>query len=160
MVQVSQLSATEGSCADIKCSSEARLSSDNAKWFWMKDSVWNQIISDYVNITYVYSSNHPDVNSDFSGRVEYIGTEPPWREGQACSIRICDLRMTDSGRYRFRFVGEAKYSTEDTTLTVTSEYGHKVCVSGFKDNNDGYGYTQMWMVVCFIQLHSNKILSF
>lgn len=119
-VQDSKLSATEGSCAEIRCNAEAPLSDRNAKWFWMKDAVWDEKERDYVNITYVYSTDQQDVSADFAARVKYIGTGPPWYGRQTCSIQICNLKKTDSGNYRFRFVGTGKrmYSTEETTFTV------------------------------------------
>lgn len=121
-VKDSELSAIEGSCAEIKCDAVAQLRGTNAKWFWIKDSVWES--GDYINITYVSSSHPQDVNSDFEGRVKYIGTGPPWYTGQTCSIKICNLRKTDSGRYKFRYAGAAKCSSGDTTLTVTGEYDY------------------------------------
>ncbi|XP_075899350.1 B-cell receptor CD22 [Nelusetta ayraudi] len=120
-VQNSMLSATEGSCAEIKCKAESYLRKDNGKLFWMKDPVWDSKRHDFVNITYVYSTDQQDVSADFAARVKYIGGRPPWYRDRTCSIQICNLKKTDSGNYMFRFVGttSGKHSTQNTTLTVT-----------------------------------------
>ncbi|XP_028977791.2 uncharacterized protein LOC114839750 [Esox lucius] len=58
---------------------------------------------------------------EYSGRVKYLGDNV-----RDCTLRITDLRETDSAEYKFRFktpYGEWGYSFPGTTLTVTG-IGH------------------------------------
>ncbi|XP_034150194.1 uncharacterized protein LOC117594878 [Esox lucius] len=58
---------------------------------------------------------------EYSGHVKYLGDNV-----SDCTLRITDLRETDSAEYKFRFkthYGEWGYSFSGTTLTVT-EIGH------------------------------------
>lgn len=127
-IQDNELSATEGSCAEIKCNTVAGSSTRTAKWFWMKDPVWDPEKRNFFNISYVYSTDEQDVSADFRDRVKFTGTGPPWYNGRTCSIQICNLKKTDSGNYQFRFLGSGnyKYSAGDTKLTVTGKYDHPI----------------------------------
>ena len=114
------LTATEGSCVEIKCQVTEDVDDPDANWFWMKDDT-----------TVIYSTNtltHP-VSPDFADRVKYIGSSSSsWRNGYSaepkplCSILICDLRTSDSGKYSFRFVGRETWTSEEVTLNVEGMY--------------------------------------
>ncbi|XP_023186962.1 B-cell receptor CD22-like isoform X1 [Xiphophorus maculatus] len=121
--------ATEGSCIEIKCTPEtvAPISTD-AFWFWMKDAIW--IEKDFVG-TNIFSSNeteHP-VSPEFKNRVKYLSSPTSGKRdsSEVCNILICDLKKTDSGQYKFRYIwtdsrqyiGRTfKWSTENFNLTV------------------------------------------
>ncbi|CAB1434170.1 unnamed protein product, partial [Pleuronectes platessa] len=68
------------------------------------------------------------VSPDFANRVKYIGSSSSsWKNANSagpkplCSILICDLRRSDSGKYSLRFVGKGKdrWKSEEVTLNVT-----------------------------------------
>ncbi|XP_005950371.1 B-cell receptor CD22 [Haplochromis burtoni] len=124
-LQDSNLTATEGSCIEIKCQIIKSVSDGPASWFWMKDAVW---INGSFSATTIFSSSeskHP-VNAHFAKRVEYVGSPSrSWKNppSSLCSILIRDLNKTDTGNYSFRYVGTSSsdiWTTQPfTNLTVT-----------------------------------------
>lgn len=121
----SNLTATEGSCIEIKCQVIESVTDDQAPWFWMKDAVW---INGSFSATTIFSSSkskHP-VNAHFAKRVKYVGSPSiSWKNppSQWCSILIHDLNKTDTGNYSFRYVGTSQNDIWTTqpfmNLTVT-----------------------------------------
>nr|XP_019948231.1 PREDICTED: B-cell receptor CD22-like [Paralichthys olivaceus] len=114
--------ATEGSCFEIKCSVIKDLYDRSAYWFWMKDAQYDDNRKDFSS-TVIYSSKSSTrpVSPDFANRVKFTGSSSSsWRNGHSCSILICDLRTSDSGRYSFRYVetGKNRWATKDMTLNV------------------------------------------
>lgn len=123
------LTAKEGSCVTIECRVQDPVVSDGAKWFWMKDASWDNNNKTFVNATYIYSTDKDrPVSQDIARRVTYVGPEPSGRNtgyysGKYYSILICDLKKTDSGDYKFRFIGLDKWVTQEPAkLTVTGQY--------------------------------------
>ncbi|CAI5662093.1 unnamed protein product [Oreochromis niloticus] len=124
-LQDSNLTATEGSCIEIKCQVLKSVTDAQASWFWMKDAVW---INGSFSATTIFSSSeskHP-VNAHFAKRVKYVGSlSTSWKNApsQWCSILIDDLNKTDTGNYSFRYVGTSQNDIWTTqpfmNLTVT-----------------------------------------
>ncbi|XP_060936987.1 sialoadhesin-like [Limanda limanda] len=121
------LLATEGSCSEIKCQVTEDVDDRDAYWFWMKDRRWVDSDKDFTS-TVIYSTNnstHP-VSPDFANRVKYIGSpSSSWKNSYyaepkpLCSILICDLRTSDSGKYSLRFVGGGmRWNSKEVTLNV------------------------------------------
>ncbi|XP_034385013.1 B-cell receptor CD22 [Cyclopterus lumpus] len=124
-LDVSPLTATEGSCIEIKCTVTQKVHTVSAYWFWIKDGRWDKVASRVVNGTVIYSTDAAErpVSADFADRVNYIGSpSPSWNSYSAtpksCSILICDLKKTDNGDYSFRFVGKVKWMTRPVRLEV------------------------------------------
>ncbi len=123
ILEKSPLTATEGSCTEIKCSTVKRTTCRNSYWFWMKDAVYDEDKKDF-NATVIFSTDNTSrpVSPDFASRVidihslECKGTtfSSKW-----CSIRICNLTKTDSGNYSVRYVSPAlKWKTTEVNLKV------------------------------------------
>ncbi|XP_047196708.1 B-cell receptor CD22 isoform X3 [Hippoglossus stenolepis] len=121
------LLATEGSCSEIKCQVTEDVDDHDANWFWMKDRRWVESDKDFTS-TVIYSTNTwtRPVSPDFANRVKYIGSSSSsWRNSYSawpkplCSILICDLRRSDSGKYSLRLVGRKQWLSEEVTLNVT-----------------------------------------
>ncbi|XP_035862371.1 B-cell receptor CD22 isoform X2 [Sander lucioperca] len=117
------LTATEGSCIEIKCNVTNNVEPKDAYWFWIKNPHWS--VNDFTG-TIIYSTNETvrPVSSDFADRVKYTGSPSlswnnrPRSPPVLCSILICNLNKTDSGNYAFRFVGTKVWKTEDANLKV------------------------------------------
>ncbi|XP_060936988.1 B-cell receptor CD22-like [Limanda limanda] len=120
------LLATEGSCVEVKCQVTEDVDDLDAYWFWLKDAQW--VDSDYRS-TVIYSTINlkRPVSPDFANRVKYIGSSSSsWKNSYSaepkplCSILICDLRTSDSGKYSLRFVGRSPdlWLSEEVTLNV------------------------------------------
>uniref|UniRef100_A0A3P8RZA3 B-cell receptor CD22 n=1 Tax=Amphiprion percula TaxID=161767 RepID=A0A3P8RZA3_AMPPE len=105
-----ELTATEGSCIEIKLEVKQPVSTDGAHWFWMKDPKWTNSESRFSG-TIIYSTNQTirPLSLDFKNRVTFTCTpnitETSFEKSQ-CNILICDLNKMDSGNYSFRFVGK------------------------------------------------------
>ena len=59
------------------------------------------------------------LDEQYRGRVEHLGTE------NNCTLRIRDVRLTDSGRYTFRYTTDntgGAFSGDPVTITVTGNY--------------------------------------
>ena len=59
-------------------------------------------------------------NEEYQNRAEYLGNKL-----HDCTLKIKDLRETDSQKYRFRFLlvtPTEQYSGEEVTLSVTGNY--------------------------------------
>uniref|UniRef100_A0A8C9YCJ4 B-cell receptor CD22 n=1 Tax=Sander lucioperca TaxID=283035 RepID=A0A8C9YCJ4_SANLU len=123
----SPLTATEGSCIEIKCNVTNNVEPKDAYWFWIKNPHWS--VNDFTG-TIIYSTNETvrPVSSDFADRVKYTGSPSlswnnrPRSPPVLCSILICNLNKTDSGNYAFRFVGTKVWKTEDANLKVIGKY--------------------------------------
>nr|XP_046255908.1 B-cell receptor CD22 [Scatophagus argus]XP_046255909.1 B-cell receptor CD22 [Scatophagus argus] len=123
------LTATEGSCAEIKCEVSSTIQVSESYHFWMKNPRYDDINKRF-NATIIYSTNSllRPVSPDYATRVKYIGdpsetwSKTPYSR-KFCSILICDLNNTDSANYSFRFVEEREngkiWATKYVNLTVT-----------------------------------------
>lgn len=137
----SNLTAKEGSCAEIKCKVTSTVDDSDAYWFWMKDALWNYAKEEYVNATVIYSTNKSlrPVSPDFATRVTYNGSSSSnWQytssSPKLCNILICDLNTTDSGNYLFRFLGKDKWVTKPLNLTVKGKNKRSEYWKIFSDN--------------------------
>lgn len=123
----SSLTATEGSCAEIKCLVTVDPEVDgNSKWFWMKDAIWHQDNGNFSgSIIYSSQNSSNSVSGDYATRVKYVGSSSStWNEltlPRQCGIRICNLKKGDSGNYSFRFEGKIKWITKEIKLNVTGQ---------------------------------------
>lgn len=120
------LTATEGSCAEIKCHVSQSIDITDSNWFWMKDPKWDSEKNDF-NSTIIYSSNNSlyPVSPAFATRVKYIGSaSTTWeitKSSPQCSILICNLEKGDNGEYSFRFKGNIIWSTKPVRLSITGQ---------------------------------------
>ena len=128
------LLATEGSCFEIKCQVIRNVDDRDANWFWMKDRRWVVRDKDYTS-TVIYSTNTSTrpVSPDFANRVKYIDSpSSSWQNADSagpkplCSILICDLRRSDSGKYSLRFVGRGRWSSEEVTLNIKGMFNNNL----------------------------------
>nr|XP_033496826.1 B-cell receptor CD22 [Epinephelus lanceolatus] len=127
--EVTPVTGKEGSCAEIQCNVSKEIETDGAYWFWIKNSTWSE--KDGWLGTVIYSTNDAErpVNSDFKGRVEYIGSPPSsWKDyspnsPKSCNILICNLSKTDNGNYSFRYEGKDrdKWKTEPSVILTVKE---------------------------------------
>lgn len=121
----SSMTATEGSCAEIKCLAKCTVSDINANWFWIKDAQWDAKNKNYTGSIIYSSHNSPyTVSEDYATRVKYIGSSSlTWNKWvmPECSILICNLKKEDNGSYIFRFLGEIKWATKEMNLSVTGQ---------------------------------------
>ncbi len=102
-----QICAFKGSTVDISCT------------YRYPPTVWR--VTDKFWFTKENDGVHVDLRTDFQykGRVEYICDD----NRNICTLRITDLRESDSAEYKFRFItnqGAGKYSSSPgVTLSVT-----------------------------------------
>lgn len=123
----SSLTATEGSCAEIKCHVKRPVFERNFTWFWMKDAIWHAKNQSFTaSIIYTSHISSHTVIGDYATRVKYIGSSfSTWNDLKVphrCSILICNLKKADSGIYQFRFEGNTKWATEKMNLSVTGQW--------------------------------------
>lgn len=100
----------------------------------MKDARW---IDDKkcFNATIIYSTDNQTnpVRPDFVDRVHLTSSSysvSTGKQNSVCSISICNLKKTDSGKYSVRYIGnEYKWHSEEVVLSVegkyTSDHYHK-----------------------------------
>lgn len=125
-LEQSSLTATEGSCAEIKCHVKTYVAATDSIWFWMKNAKWDEKNNNFTS-SIIYSSNNSlvTVSPGYARRVKYIGSSSStWNMPKLphqCSILICDLEKEDIGKYRFRFEGHFKWVTAETQLSVTGQ---------------------------------------
>lgn len=121
------LTATEGSCAEIKCHVSVYVDITDSNWFWMKDPKWDNEKKDY-NSTIIYSSNNSlyPVSPAFAKRVKYVGSaSTTWKvpnPSPRCSILICNLEKGDKGEYHFRFKGNIAWTTNAVRLSIIGQW--------------------------------------
>lgn len=110
----------------MRCFVADSVDATGAYWFWMKDSVWDESVK-YYKGTIVYSTNDSEraVSPGFKKRVKFEGNlTSGWNRKSPenkCGILLCDLNKTDSGKYRFRFIGKERWVTNEVSLTVTGK---------------------------------------
>lgn len=120
------LTATEGSCAEIKCNVSESVDITGSNWFWMKDPKWDDVKKDF-NSTIIYSSNNSlyPVSPAFAKRVKYVGSaSTTWKipnPSPRCSILICNLEKGDNGEYNFRFKGNVIWKTNAVRLSIIGQ---------------------------------------
>ena len=109
-------SLESGSCSEMECK-------ETNDGMYEKDK-------NFIS-TVIYSTNNltRPVSPDFANRVKYIGSSSSsWRNGYSvgpkplCSILICDLRTSDSGKYYLRIKGKLTGLSEEVTLNVEGIY--------------------------------------
>lgn len=120
------LTATEGSCAEIKCHVLEYVNIRDSNWFWMKDAIWDDEKKDF-NSTIIYSSNNLlyPVSPAFATRVKYVGSaSTTWTtpsSSPSCSILICNLEKGDNGEYRFRSKGKLVWASNPANLSIIGQ---------------------------------------
>lgn len=113
-----QICAVEGSPVLIRCTYTypPRINGndtvvDNTVWFTVKDNLPVDVRTD----------------AEFAGRVQYDGGK------NDCSLTITDLRQSDSGLYKFRFItnqpGGRFTGSTGVTLSVTGNIFIRIYVS-------------------------------
>uniref|UniRef100_A0A6Q2Z8F9 B-cell receptor CD22 n=1 Tax=Esox lucius TaxID=8010 RepID=A0A6Q2Z8F9_ESOLU len=120
------LTAKEGSCITIECTVNGIIKDKKEPlWFWMKNAQWDDEKQKYSG-TIIVSSNPEDQTpaSDLAPRVKFLGSRnfKLARKGDSCGLLIHNLQKTDSGIYKFRYMGKEKWMTEPgLNLTVEDE---------------------------------------
>ena len=100
--------APTGSVVDIRCTYAYPKQRRVEKALWFEKSEKNKEPDDLSD------------SEDYRNRAEYLGNKL-----HDCTLKIKDLRETDSQKYRFRFLTDdaaGKYSGEEVTLFVTGNY--------------------------------------
>lgn len=121
------LTATEGSCAEIKCHVSESVAVTDSNWFWIKGPIWDDKTKEF-NGTIIYSSNNSlyPVSPAFAKRVKYVGSATTtWSTpnlSSRCSILICNLEKGDSGEYKFRFKGKIIWITKAVRLNIVGQW--------------------------------------
>ncbi|XP_048876246.1 sialoadhesin-like isoform X2 [Brienomyrus brachyistius] len=103
------LCALRGSTVFIQCEYEY------AERYKVKSSMWSRNDVDCTGKPYVYHSNNADISAEYTGRAELLGNNV-----RNCTLQIKNIRKTDAGEYRFRFVtnGCEKCGGPGVTLQV------------------------------------------
>ena len=92
----------KGSTVDISCSYTYPSNHEIKKAFWF--TKWSD-------------KDAEDLSSapGYEGHIEYL-----WDKESDCTLRMTDLRLSDSARYRFRFITSGdKFAGSPVSLTVT-----------------------------------------
>ncbi|XP_066501154.1 myelin-associated glycoprotein [Hoplias malabaricus] len=89
-----------GSSVTVPCSYDFPEDSENGKPHKVLSEMWCRNQSFCITPTYVYHSDGIFPDPEYQGRVKYLGSTG----SKKCSIRITDLKTTDSGVYVFRFI--------------------------------------------------------
>ena len=105
------VTAKEGECVQINCIGSGIRSYPyfNATWLWFKNAKFSEALQNFEG-TIVYSNDDErKAHQEFEGRV--IGSQlyPSGRglpsDQREWNLKICCLRMNDSGNYSFRYEG-------------------------------------------------------
>ena len=99
--------ALRGSTLDIPCTYGHPTDHTVIKTFWHKEGEKGK---DPIDLR---------LDEQYQGRVEHLGTE------NNCTLRIRDVRQTDSGRYTFRYTTDkpgGAFSGDPVTITVTGNF--------------------------------------
>ncbi|XP_061632380.1 B-cell receptor CD22-like [Phyllopteryx taeniolatus] len=121
-------SIQEGSCVELTVRSTRELPVQPFYWFWMKDA--DIILSSATQLRPV----HPD----FEGRVKSAGPPPlQWgTAGTSMTILMCDVKKSDSGKYKFAFgftVGEDLELAEVSTSVTVEDNPCPIYISTIPD---------------------------
>ncbi|XP_071240564.1 B-cell receptor CD22 isoform X3 [Salvelinus alpinus] len=119
------LAAKEGSCITIKCTATGLVKDEQEQWFWMKNAKWNETMKDFTGTIVNSNMKAQTPAPEFADRVKYIGSVNFGRQSD-CSLLINNLEKTDSGIYKFRYIGKkmenAKWMTQaGLNLTVEDD---------------------------------------
>ncbi|XP_048877353.1 B-cell receptor CD22-like isoform X2 [Brienomyrus brachyistius] len=103
------LCAARGSTVFIQCEYEY------PEPYKVNSSMWSRNDVDCTGKPYVYHSNNADISAEYTGRAELLGNSV-----RNCTLQIKNIRKTDAGEYRFRFVtnGCEKCGGPGVTLQV------------------------------------------
>lgn len=111
----------EGSRVTINCKYKFQ---DEMTLLWIRDPKWNQKEKRFDGtIVYSNTEERPQA-SEYSGRVEFVNENiDEKQEFSTCTLKINNLKKTDSGNYAFRLLkGSHKYkSLNEFKLTVSGE---------------------------------------
>uniref|UniRef100_A0A4W5MJ51 Ig-like domain-containing protein n=1 Tax=Hucho hucho TaxID=62062 RepID=A0A4W5MJ51_9TELE len=102
-----RICALKGSTVDISCSYTYPIYHEIKKAFWF--TKWSGMDAEDL-------SSAPE----YEGHIEYLGDKD-----SDCTLRITDLRLSDSAGYRFRFITSGgKFAGSPVSLTVTGNLSH------------------------------------
>ncbi|XP_048876248.1 B-cell receptor CD22-like isoform X4 [Brienomyrus brachyistius] len=103
------LCAARGSTVFIQCEYEY------PEPYKVNSSMWSRNDVDCTGKPYVYHSNNADISAEYTGRAELLGNKV-----RNCTLQIKNIRKTDAGECRFRFVtnGCEKCDGPGVTLQV------------------------------------------
>ena len=105
------VTAKEGECVQIECTGSGYIRDTSATWFWFKNANFNKTLRKFQGYPVVYNSSTNKVHQDFEGRVTVGSPKFPYGNKEWV-LKICCLRMSDSGNYSFRYVGVDLFHTE------------------------------------------------
>uniref|UniRef100_A0A4W5RNG8 B-cell receptor CD22 n=1 Tax=Hucho hucho TaxID=62062 RepID=A0A4W5RNG8_9TELE len=115
------LTAKEGSCITIKCT-VTRSAHEQYQWFWIKNAKWNDTMQKFtgtiVNSNMKATTPAPEFadREKYIDRVNYVGFTQ-----RDCSLLINNLEKTDSGIYKFRYIGKNDKWITKAGLNLTVE---------------------------------------
>lgn len=101
-----------------------------------------------VCVRYVYHSDHIFPDLSYQNRVQYLG-EPG---SKVCSLRINDLRQSDSGTYVFYLI------TNHSTEKMPEQAGVQLLVAGVNLKWVKISFSSLTMMVCNQQTHRPPII--
>uniref|UniRef100_A0A3B3CNF0 B-cell receptor CD22 first Ig-like domain-containing protein n=1 Tax=Oryzias melastigma TaxID=30732 RepID=A0A3B3CNF0_ORYME len=113
-----QITAEEDSCVEIKCKpTGVPADTGGAEWFWMKNPTWTGSKGFTGTVLYSTDESKRPISPLFKNRVTYTGSihgSAGTQQGhQLCQIQICNLSLSDSGIYLFRYEkGTNKWMTD------------------------------------------------
>lgn len=116
------MAAKEGSCITIKCTLTSLMKHEQGQWFWMKNAKWNDNTKNFTGTIVNSNMKAQTPAPEFADRVKYIGSVNFGRATQSdCSLLINNLEKTDSGIYKFRYIGETDKWMSEPGLSLTVE---------------------------------------
>uniref|UniRef100_UPI00398ED3D1 sialic acid-binding Ig-like lectin 15 n=1 Tax=Pristiophorus japonicus TaxID=55135 RepID=UPI00398ED3D1 len=119
------LKALEGSCVTIPCLFRTKGDSNTDPHTGARKSIGIWLKNDNYDGDQVYHT-HEGSNTDFTGRVEFLGSMGSGN----CSLRIKNLKSTDSGRYYFRMeIAGHKWSGKTGVKLMVSDRPRNTSVS-------------------------------
>ncbi|XP_072570766.1 sialoadhesin-like isoform X2 [Paramormyrops kingsleyae] len=103
------LCAVRGSTVLIQCEYEY------PEPYKVDSRMWSHNDVDCTGNPYVYHSNNTNISAEYTGRAEFLGNNM-----RNCTLQIKNIRETDAGEYRFRFItnGCEKCGGPGVTLQV------------------------------------------
>ncbi|CAL8261867.1 unnamed protein product [Boreogadus saida] len=118
------VTAKEGECVQIKCTGSSDVNVKSSSWVWFKNANFNKALEKFQG-TVVYNRSTNKVHQDFEGRVTVGLPKSPYTN-EEWDLKICCLRMSDSGNYSFRYEGTPLFHTEPAAKLQVNENPCKV----------------------------------
>ncbi|XP_029593421.1 B-cell receptor CD22 isoform X2 [Salmo trutta] len=116
------LAAKEGSCITIKCTLTSLTKHEQDQWFWMKNAKWIDNTKNFTGTIVNSNMKAQTPAPEFADRVKYIGSVNfGWATQSDCSLLINNLEKTDSGIYKFRYIGMTGKWISEPGLNLTVE---------------------------------------